>query len=186
MTQNLTNSQIVKNRVSVLNLLSEVKRPGISDLIEYLEESSYFLSPASTKYHNNFYGGLCLHSLKVTNMFLPRINKIENSLTRESAILCGLLHDTCKIGYYNNINGEWKSSKNHAANGLHGVLSVELAEQYIKLTPEEEAVIKFHMGLFSVYGYVKEYSAEELYEAISKYPSVQIFASCDNEEAHRK
>lgn len=186
MKQKLTDSKIVQNRITALNLLSEVKRTGINDLIEYLDLTGFFISPASTKYHNNFYGGLCLHSLNVTKMFLPRIQKVDASINRESAIVCGLLHDMCKIGYYSNINGEWKSSKNHAANSLHGVLSVEMAEQYIKLTPEEESVIMYHMGLFSVFGYVQEYTAEELHDAISKYPSVQIFASCDNEEAHQK
>ena len=186
MTTAMKNSTIAKNRIKTINLLNEVDRPGIPDLIEFLDNTNFFLSPASTKYHNNFYGGLCLHCLNVTKLFIPRVKKIDTSLTRESAIICGLLHDLCKIGYYNNINGQWKSSKNHAANGLHGVLSVDIAKQYIELTPEEEDVIKYHMGLFSVLGYVKEYSVEELYESISKYPSVQIFASCDNEEAHTK
>ena len=182
----LKSSSIVRNRIKTINLLNEVNRPGIPDLIEFLDSTNFFLSPASTKYHNNFYGGLCLHSLEVTKLFTPRVKKIDTSLTRESAILCGLLHDLCKIGYYNNINGQWKSSKNHAANGLHGVLSVDIAKQYIELTPEEEDVIKYHMLLHSIFGYIHEYSVEELYEAIKKYPSVQIFASCDNEEAHMK
>lgn len=168
-------------------MLQEVDRVGITDLVEYLDNTDYFLSPASTKYHNNFQGGLCLHSLNVTKMFVKRMSCVNSSLNKESAILCGLLHDLCKVGYYyKNLNGEWKSNKEHEANNSHGVLSVDIVERYIKLTPEEEAIIKYHMGLFSVFGYVKEYSSEELYEAISKYPSVQIFASCDNEDAHQK
>ena len=139
------------------------------------------------KYHNNFHGGLCLHSLNVTKMFLKRMDKVYLTMDRESAILCGLLHDLCKVGYYyRNMNGEWKSNKDHCANSSHGVLSVQIAEKFIKLTPEEEAVIKYHMGLFSVYGYVKEYTSEDLYGAIARWPSVQIFVACDNEEAHLK
>ena len=182
----LSKLQISENKNLTLNLLSLVSRPGITDLTEYLETSSFFDSPASTKYHNNFPGGLCLHSLIVTRMFSKRNEKLENSLPLDSVILCGILHDLCKVGYYHQEGEVWKSDKTHPANQLHGCLSVQIAEQYIKLTPEEEAVIKFHMGLFSVYGYVKEYSAEELHEAISMYPSVQIFAACDNEEAHMK
>jgi hypothetical protein len=182
----LKDSSIVANRIKTINMLSEVKRPGIPDLVEYLDNTGYFLSPASTKYHNNFQGGLCLHSLNVTKLFIPRILKVETSLNRESAILCGLLHDLCKVGYYIEKNGEWKSNKEHEANSSHGVLSVQIIEKFIKLTPEEEAVIKYHMGLFSILGYVKEYTIEDLYEAISQWPSVQIFASCDNEDAHFK
>lgn len=185
MATTIKNSTLVRNRIKALNLLNEVNRPGIQDLIEYLDNSDYFLAPASKKYHNNFHGGLCLHSINVTKMFLPRIQRVDSTLNRESAILCGLLHDACKIGYYyKNTNGEWKSNKEHEANKLHGVLSINIIEDFIKLTQEEEAVIKFHMGIFSVLGYVKEYSAEELYDVISRYPSAQIFASCDNEEAH--
>ena len=187
MSTKIKDSTIVRNRLQVLNMLQEVNRPGITDLIEYLDNTDYFISPASTKYHNNFHGGLCLHSLNVTKMFMKRMSTVNSSINRESAILCGLLHDLCKVGYYyRNMNGEWKSNKEHEANSLHGVLSVDIVERYIKLTPEEEAVIKYHMGLFSVYGYVKEYTTTELYEAISKWPSVQIFAACDNEEAHQK
>jgi hypothetical protein len=185
MPHELTILSTIRNRSAALNLLSEVKRPGIRDLAEYLYDSDYFLAPASTKYHNNFYGGLCLHSLDVTRMFLPRINSIETEMSRESAIVCGLLHDLCKVDYYyRNQNGEWKANKEHPANKLHGCLSVQIAEQFIKLTDEERDVIKFHMGLFSCYGYVKEYSAEELHDAISRFPSVQIFGACDMEEAH--
>lgn len=186
MITKLKDSKIVNNRIQAINLLNEVKRPGISDLIEYLDLTGFFLDPASSKYHNNFQGGLCLHSLNVTKLFLPRIKISDTSINRESAIICGLLHDICKIGYYARTNGVWKSNKGHDANKLHGCLSVLRAEEFIKLTPEEEAVIQYHMGLFSVFGYVQEYSAEELYEAIAKYPSVQIFAACDNEEAHRR
>lgn len=186
MTTAIKNSTLMRNRMQAINLLHEVKRPGIQDLIEYLDNSDYFLAPASTKYHNNFHGGLCLHCLNVTKMFMQRIQRVETTLTRESAILCGLNHDDCKIGYYYRNENGWKYNKEHDANKLHGVLSVNIIADFIKLTPEEEAVIKFHMGIFSVLGYVKEYSAEDLYEAISRYPSAQIFAACDNEEAHMR
>lgn len=187
MSTTIKNSTLIRNRVQALNLLQEVKRDGMKDLIEYLDNSDYFLAPASTKYHNNFHGGLCLHSLNVTLMFGQRIQRVNTKLDRESAILCGMLHDVCKIDYYyQNEKKEWKSNKEHEANKLHGVLSVMILEEFIKLTPEEADIIKFHMGVFSILGYVKEYTIEDLFESISKYPSVQIFAACDMEEAHMR
>lgn len=175
-----------KNKSKTLNLLSQVHRPGINNLINYLLKSNYFQSPASTKYHNNFYGGLNLHCINVYNRFTTRNRRLESPLPEDSEIIVSFCHDLCKVGYYYPSKDRWKGRKNHQMSTLHGVLSVQILKQFIELTPEEEAIIKYHMGLFSVYGYVKEYSAEELHEAISKYPTVQIFASCDNEDAHAR
>jgi len=57
------------NKDLSLSFLRSVKRPGVENLIRYLYNSDYFTAPASTRYHNNFPGGLCLHSLKVMRMF---------------------------------------------------------------------------------------------------------------------
>ena len=43
-----------------------IKRDGISEFMNYLEnESDFFTSPASTKYHGSYHGGLVDHSLNV-------------------------------------------------------------------------------------------------------------------------
>jgi len=175
-----------KNAAYTLNLLSKVDRPGIDNLITYLLNSNYFDSPASTKYHNNFYGGLNQHCINVYKLFVPRNRALDEPIPEDSEIIVSLCHDLCKVGYYYFNGDKWKSNKQHQMSSLHGVLSVQILKQFIELTPEEEAIIKYHMGLFSVYGYTKEYSAEELHEAISKYVAVQVFASCDNEDAHAR
>lgn len=182
----ITPYTLSKNKSFTLNLLSQVKRPGMQNLIHYLLNSNYFYSPASTKYHNNFYGGLNLHGINVYKLFVPRNRALSNPIPRESEVLVSLCHDLCKVGYYYHNGAKWKGKRDHQMNSAHGVLSVQILKQFIELTPEEEAIIKFHMGLFSVYGYGKEYSAEELHKMISKYPSVQVFASCDNEDAHSR
>lgn len=178
--------QLSKNKNKTLDLLNNVDRPGIDALIYWLETFNFFESPASTKYHNNFEGGLNLHCLGVYDIFSKRNRKLENPVSKESEIICSICHDLCKVDYYYHNGEEWKSKKEHPMNRLHGVLSVDILQHFIELTKEEEAIIKYHMGLFSVYGYVKEYTAEELHDAISKYITVQVFASCDNEEAHKK
>ena len=44
---------IEKNKKEVLQLLSTVKRDGIQDLIQFLETSTFFSDPASSRYHCN-------------------------------------------------------------------------------------------------------------------------------------
>ena len=44
---------IEKNKKEVLQLLSTVKRDGIQDLIQFLEASTFFSDPASSRYHCN-------------------------------------------------------------------------------------------------------------------------------------
>ena len=45
---------IEKNKKEVLQLLSTVKRDGIQDLIQFLDTSTFFSDPASSRYHANF------------------------------------------------------------------------------------------------------------------------------------
>lgn len=179
-------STLNETKTLTLELLSKVSRPGMDELINYFQTSNYFSSPASTKYHNNFYGGLSLHCMNVYDLFVPRNRALTTPIPWESEIIVSFCHDLCKVDYYYHNGLAWLHHREHKMKNSHGVLSVDILKQFIELSPEEEAIIKFHMGLFSVYGYVKEYSAEELYEAIAKWPTVQIFASCDNEDAHAK
>lgn len=53
----------VKNKI--IELLKTVNRDGIDKLIEWLEKTDFFTSPASTKYHGNFEGGLAEHTYLV-------------------------------------------------------------------------------------------------------------------------
>ena len=49
-----------------IELLSSVERPGIHDLIDWLEnKSDFFTAPASTQHHGACEGGLLKHSLAV-------------------------------------------------------------------------------------------------------------------------
>ena len=48
-----------------IELLKSTNRPGIEDLISFLEKTDFFTAPASTRFHGSFEGGLVEHSLKV-------------------------------------------------------------------------------------------------------------------------
>ena len=64
------------NKETFLSICREdIKRDGIEDLLKWLEDSDFFAAPASTRFHGNYEGGLCEHSLNV-HRELTRLNDI--------------------------------------------------------------------------------------------------------------
>jgi 23S rRNA maturation-related 3'-5' exoribonuclease YhaM len=171
------------NKQTILALLNSLSRPGVDKLIEFLESSDYFTAPASTKYHRSYPGGLSEHSLNVTPLFKGRNDAMGSIIRIESVIICGLLHDVCKVGYYVKAGNSYKSVKGHSAANSHASLSIAIIEKYIELHPIEKEIILYHMGLFGCFGYCVEYSPKDMHSAISRNPAVQIFAACDMEES---
>lgn len=171
------------NQENVINMLSGIKRDGMSDLIEYLKESDFFTAPASTRYHRCYEGGLCEHSLNVTSIFSERNRVTGKIIDSDSVILCGVLHDLCKVGLYYIDDGKYKYFTDHPAEKSHARLSIEIIENFIELKSIEKEIILYHMFLFGCYGRVVEYTPEQLHAAISRNPLVQIFAACDMEES---
>ena len=136
-----------------------IKREGATELRKWLEESDFFTAPASSKFHCDYEGGLCEHSINVCNQ-LGKLLKAypEITATGETAAIVTLLHDVCKIGFYKtdyrnakNAEGVWEKVPYYAteeqfAYGNHGGKSVFLIGKYIKLTDEEAVAIQCHMG----------------------------------------
>ena len=58
----------------VKTLSDNVNRPGVPDLFVYLEEAGFYTSPASTKYHGSYEGGLCDHSMNVYYSMLDELS----------------------------------------------------------------------------------------------------------------
>ena len=177
--------QVESNEVVVLDLLSLIKRPGIDNLTDYLCDSDYFMAPASTRYHNSFAGGLVQHSLNVTREFSNENSKWVKPIPQDSVIICGLLHDLCKVGAYTETARGYEKVKDIPKG--HARLSITRASEFIELTPVENSVILFHMGLFGAYGASsdREYSAWDMYKAIISTPQVQVFAAIDQADSKR-
>ena len=89
-----------QNQDTSIFLLQTIKRPGIESLLDYMLESDYFIAPASTRFHNSFPGGLCLHSLNLVHAFNAANKQLLNPLPLDSVVICGLLHDLCKVNAY--------------------------------------------------------------------------------------
>lgn len=140
-----------------VELLRTTNRDGIEELIRYLqEETDFFTAPASTKYHGAFAGGLLMHSINVCAEL--RLDPNSKVYPTETLIIVALLHDICKANCYRtekrNVkeNGGWVEKQVYVFEDElplgHGEKSLYIASKFIKLSDEEAAAIRWHMGAF--------------------------------------
>ncbi len=140
---------------------SNIQRQGSENLLNYLESSDFFVAPASSKFHSNFEGGLCEHSIKAYKRFTRNLENEfgenwQEKLSLESATIIGLLHDVCKIDFYKTdfrnvkVDGQWVQKPYFTVSDSlpygHGEKSVYIISGFIKLTREEAMAINWHMG----------------------------------------
>lgn len=140
-------------------LLLSTKREGIENLIDWLDSSDFKYAPASSRYHSAKQGGLLEHSMIVLEECyrMADIVRLLN-IPEDSIIITALLHDICKVNYYEvserNVkkNGTWVKEPYYSVNDFfpigHAEKSVILAQQFIKLSDVEIAMIRGHMGGF--------------------------------------
>lgn len=86
-------------------LMSQVKREGIENLMNYIRTSDFYSAPASTRFHLSCKGGLVQHSLNVYDCLMAKKNNpiwqpIMAEYSDESLIIMALLHDLCKTYFY--------------------------------------------------------------------------------------
>lgn len=156
-------------RDTITSLLISTEREGIYQLLKYMDNSGFYIAPASTKYHGAVIGALAEHSLNVYNAAMNLANawldsdKVEE--LRNSIIICSLLHDLGKAGQYNkplyveNVlkTGVSKAQPFKVNSELmtlpHEVVSVIEASKYIELTEDEQRAIAWHNGLYGCFKY---------------------------------
>lgn len=126
----LTDIQIEENKQKFINLLKMIEREGadIDRLINKLSKSDFFYAPASTQYHNDFKGGLCLHSLNVYSRLYKMVKEeypetilnengeiIPNpemyKISNDSVLITALLHDISKMNFYETSERNTKDEK---------------------------------------------------------------------------
>ena len=176
-------SEVKKN---VLKSLKLFERHGTDELIEYLEAYGFFLSPASTRFHNAFEGGLAEHSYCVYKLFFKSAKSSNSDISHENIAYASLLHDLCKVSAYRDV-GNGNFSWNYSNPKGHAVLSIERIEKFIELTDLEKDLIKFHMGVYGTHEfntkYGGEYSLSELTSASNNNPVISLFHWCDDFDA---
>ena len=151
---------------TIINLLKEVNREGMTDLIEHMDKNGFFDAPCSTDKHLSIEGGLAKHSLNVVYSMIELDKAFKADLPYDSIIICGLLHDLGKMGDHGKANYVFnvlKSGNVSAAKPFrtntdllyipHEVRSTMIAERFIELTEDEEAAILWHNGLYGTFKY---------------------------------
>lgn len=174
----------------IIELLNKVNRPGMKELMDFLETSDYYKAPASTKYHGAYEKGLIEHSYKVYEILKNKIEFHKMDVSEETLIITTLLHDICKVNFYKidyrnakNARGEWEKVPYYTIEDTipygHGEKSVMMITDYIKLTEEEKFAIRWHMGFSEPR---EQYGT--LGQAFKKYPLALLLHEADMEATY--
>lgn len=158
--------------------------------LEWIRSTDFYRAPASTRYHESVVGGLLVHTLQVYNniIALHHARQFESITDIYSATLVALVHDWCKIDYYeayeknvkNESTNQWEKQIAFRVNqrGIplgHGVTSMFLAEKFFRLTSEEALAIRWHMSRFRVC----DDEINEMQQANEKCPLVHLLQFAD-------
>lgn len=157
--------------------------------LDWLRTTDFYTAPASTRYHDSIPGGLLIHSIKVYNQLLDVI-KLPSFKTIDlaEATLAVLMHDWCKINYYESYEknvkdektGTWSKQTAYRVNqkGMplgHGATSMFLASRVIPLSIDQALSIRWHMGHYNV----ADKEESEYQKAVNDCPMVYMLQICD-------
>lgn len=144
---------MTRNQSIFVQLLNRVNREGTADLLNWLFESGFFVAPASRKDHLCCQEGLLIHSINTMRAAMKILLVLQKQgfakdVQKESVIVASLLHDVCKADrYVQNEDGSY-SVQTHFPVG-HGEKSViQILRTGYRLTDDEIAAIRWHMGPF--------------------------------------
>lgn len=135
----------------------------------WLNTTDFSDAPASSRYHDSNQHGLLEHTLKVVEKLSElyecySFERYSSTYSFASAVLVALVHDWCKIGYYekyyrnvkNENKGQWEQVESFRIKDFtdsclgHGVSSMFLANKFVNLTTAEAEAIRWHMGEYNV------------------------------------
>lgn len=153
----------MSNREQFINIMKQVKRPGVDKLLDWLEGTDFYSAPASTRFHGSYPGGLVYHTLNVVYELRELVKFYEvEGIPKESIIIVALAHDFCKINTYEEImvnvppqrsnTGKWEQQLGYKKNELlklgHGAKSLSILQDFITLEDYEKEAIFWHMGAY--------------------------------------
>ena len=173
---------VTENKIKIIKLLKSINRDNTSDLLTYMDETGFYESPASTKYHLSIKGGLAIHSLSVLKVFNSLCSMCGAPLEKDSIIITSLLHDICKSGFYQGEEGNYSYRKGPEFNG-HSKRSIGILNKIgYPINPIEENIIEYHMGLYGSSEFnsrTSEYKLKDLVEANNDNPLSFLFHYAD-------
>lgn len=144
--------------------------------ILWLETSTdFFIAPCSRDHHLNVKGGLAIHSWNVYTLLKEKNKRYKLGLSKDTMIICGLLHDLCKTNFYKGTDDGYVYDEKLPLG--HGEKSVILLMRYIELTIQEMCMIRWHMSGFDI----SPYGKSSYYNAIKMYPACLALHTADYE-----
>ena len=162
---------IEENKRKILSDLSKIERPGMTNVIGYLENSDYFTAPASSKFHNNCEGGLAAHGLNLKTLLTEKNERFNLGLSEASICIAAYLHDICKVnvyksttknvlvgkkpGPYGKMINDWRTQSSYEFQENlplgHGEKSLTILQyKGLHLEAAEMFMIRWHMGAFDL------------------------------------
>lgn len=196
-----TNEQLVQMKDEFNTLLRSTNRPGVDNLIAWLEKTDFYVAPASQGYHGCFPGGLLSHSLNVYHaavklreaykeLALPEKKVAE--IPDDSLIISTLLHDLCKaniykedIKFFKDDNNQWHKYMSYKIDDPipwgHGDKSCLLIQYHMFLRIDEVSAILFHMMSCDPFmtNPTNTYVYKPMMDSVDRYPLVLIVAQAD-------
>lgn len=200
----LTPEQIENNKGEFIALIKCIERDfaNIEGLINKLNDSDFFIAPASAKYHAAYEGGLCQHSLNVYYNLMQLIKDKfpDNPFPMDSILIVSLLHDISKMNYYEKtcfnkkvydemgnskddlgrfdwvtINGyKIKDNENRFLYGNHEINSEFMIRQFIPLSVQESVAILHHMA-----GMSNDCAKDDITAIYNRYPLALLLHLAD-------
>ena len=173
----------MENKTKILKLLNNINRTGVERLTAWLINNDFFDALCSTKHHLNVKGGLAEYSLNVFELLKEKNKRYKLGLSYSSIIICGLLHNVCKVNFYELVPANWDKLKEayYKTNDKfpmgHGEKSVIIIQRFIQLTDEEACIIRWHMAAFDL----SEYGKRSYYSALKLYPACLALHTADYE-----
>ena len=197
-----TQQQLDDMKQEFISLLRSTGRPGIENLITWLDtQTDFFIAPASQGYHGCFPGGLLSHSLNVYHAAVE-IKKVYeriaipekniSSIKDDQLILATLLHDLCKTNiykekekWYKDDAQQWHKYMSYEIQDSlpwgHGAKSCLLAQHFIFLENEIMAPIMWHMCSLdnAITNPQNTYEFKPMMQSIETIPLTLILAQAD-------
>ena len=128
-----TDAELVNMKNEFVELINSITRGGIrkQELLDKLENSDFYIAPASTRFHNSIRGGLLNHSLNVYHNLNTLVHTygLQDKISEDTVKILGLLHDMGKINYYKpyfkNEKRYWSGGSKHDEGGNFDWVTVQ-------------------------------------------------------------
>lgn len=165
----MTKSEIILKYKDLISQQSLKFNRDYSKLFFYLKSSSFFDEPAAVRYHNNFPGGLALHTLNFFEVLeklienFPEFNLKKKMDTMFDPLIVAIGHDLNKVGRYTiedknkKINNQWCNFKAYGYNNsvmeMYPSTNVSLNKinSLLGLSESERLAIFWAEGLYATH-----------------------------------